>query len=76
METIENLISIFTNNPIKTSAIITSLPYLTRAWYVVVNGGGIKGILRAIWSGTNTPKTEETKNIPVDATTKATKAAE
>ena len=32
-------------------------PYVTRALYSVMNGGGIKGILKAIWLGTNTPKT-------------------
>jgi hypothetical protein len=30
-------------------------PYITRAFYAVSNGGGIKGIFRAIWLGTNTP---------------------
>ena len=33
-------------------------PYLTRAYYAVANGGGLKGIARAIWLGTNTPKDE------------------
>jgi len=31
-------------------------PYLTRAYYAVRNGGGIKGIFTSIWLGTNTPK--------------------
>ena len=32
-------------------------PYVTRAIYAIMHGGGIKGILTAIWLGTNTPKT-------------------
>jgi hypothetical protein len=31
-------------------------PYLTRAYHAVINGGGIIGIFRAIFWGTNTPK--------------------
>lgn len=34
-------------------------PYLTRAFYAVKGGGGIKGIFTAIWLGTNTPKSTE-----------------
>lgn len=32
------------------------LPYLTRAYYAIKQGGGLRGIWRAIWFGTNTPK--------------------
>lgn len=31
-------------------------PHLTRAYHAVTNGGGIIGIFRAIFWGTNTPK--------------------
>ena len=33
-------------------------PYITRAAYSVMNGGGLKGIFTSIWLGTNTPKQE------------------
>lgn len=32
-----------------------SLPYLTRAYYAIKSGGGIRGIWHAIWFGTNQP---------------------
>ena len=32
-----------------------SLPYLTRMWHSLVNGGGLKGVWGALWFGTNTP---------------------
>ena len=35
---------------------VMASPYLTRAVYSIMNGGGIRGIIRAIWLGTNTPK--------------------
>lgn len=31
-------------------------PYVTRALHAVMNGGGLRGIVRSIWFGTNTPK--------------------
>ena len=31
-------------------------PYVTRAIHSIVNGGGLRGIVRSIWFGTNTPK--------------------
>lgn len=31
-------------------------PYLTRAYYSLINGGGIRGVFSAIWLGTNKPK--------------------
>lgn len=30
-------------------------PYLTRAYHALSQGGGIKGVLSAIWLGTNIP---------------------
>lgn len=30
-------------------------PYLTRAYYALRNGGGLRGVGRSIWFGTNTP---------------------
>lgn len=32
------------------------LPYATRAYHAVSQGGGLRGIWNAIWFGTNTPK--------------------
>lgn len=31
-------------------------PYVTRAAYALMNNGGLRGVVRAIWLGTNTPK--------------------
>lgn len=31
-------------------------PYLTRAYHALASGGGLRGIVNAIWFGTNTPK--------------------
>ena len=31
-------------------------PYITRAYHALSMGGGIKGVMSAIWLGTNTPK--------------------
>lgn len=31
-------------------------PYLGRAYHALANGGGLKGVVSAIWLGTNTPK--------------------
>jgi len=36
--------------------VLLVLPYLTRAYHAIVTGGGIVGIYRAIFFGTNTPK--------------------
>ena len=33
-------------------------PYATRAYHALAMGGGIKGVMSAIWLGTNTPKTQ------------------
>ncbi len=30
-------------------------PYLTRAFYSLKNGGGVKGVVASIWLGTPTP---------------------
>ena len=35
--------------------LIALSPYITRAFYALVNGRGLKGTLAAIWLGTNTP---------------------
>jgi len=48
--------------------LIALSPYITRGYYALANGGGLKGVMSAIWIGTNTPKTTtvttiaETKN--------------
>lgn len=40
-----------------TIAIVLAVsPYITRALHALMNGRGVKGILSAIWLGTNTPK--------------------
>ena len=31
-------------------------PIISRAYYRLINGGGIRGMVRAIWIGDNTPK--------------------
>jgi hypothetical protein len=31
-------------------------PYLTRAYHALANGGGIRGVFRSIWFGTNVDK--------------------
>jgi hypothetical protein len=36
--------------------LVAASPYVTRALYSVMNGGGLKGIITSIWLGTNTPK--------------------
>lgn len=34
---------------------VALLPYVTRAYHALVNGGGIRSIWNSIWFGTNTP---------------------
>jgi hypothetical protein len=36
-------------------------PYLTRAYHALAQGGGIRGVMAAIWLGTNTPAEPTTK---------------
>lgn len=36
-------------------------PYVTRAYHAIAAGGGIRGVLSAIWLGTNTPKSKDEK---------------
>lgn len=36
--------------------VVLASPYVTRAVLALVHGRGIKGVLSAIWLGTNTPK--------------------
>ncbi len=35
--------------------IIVLSPYVTRAYHALTNGGGAKGVMSAIWFGTNVP---------------------
>ena len=35
------------------------IPYITRAYHAVRNGGGLRGIYRSILFGTNTPPKED-----------------
>lgn len=50
-----DLIGLFTGNPKTVFAVGVILPYVTRAIHSVRNGGGIRGIWRSIWFGTNVP---------------------
>ena len=36
--------------------LIAASPYLTRAYHAIASGGGVKGVISAIWFGTNQPK--------------------
>lgn len=36
-------------------------PYLTRAYHALATGGGLRGVLSAIWLGTNSPRQAEDK---------------
>jgi len=36
--------------------LIALSPYITRAYHALSMGGGIKGVMSAIWLGTNVPK--------------------
>lgn len=40
----------------KVAALIILSPYITRAYYALINGRGLRGVLASIWLGTNTPK--------------------
>lgn len=35
-------------------------PYLTRGYHALTSGGGLRGVWKAIWFGTNVPKEEQT----------------
>jgi len=41
-----------------TLAVLLS-PYITRAYHAIATGGGLRGIINAIWFGTNTPKDKQ-----------------
>ena len=43
----------------KALALLAISPYLTRAFYALQKGGGLRGILSSIWLGTNMPKAVE-----------------
>ena len=58
-----DFINLFIHNPKTVFAISVALPYITRAYYALKNGGGLKGVWRSIWSGTNTPKSNEIKDL-------------
>ena len=44
-----------------TALLIMLSPYISRSIYSLMNGGGLRGIFRAIWLGTNTPPGIATK---------------
>ena len=60
-------IASFLPEPYKTYVLLffAVSPFLGRAFQALRNGGGIKGIVQAIWLGTNVPKTvaEDYKDI-------------
>lgn len=39
--------------------LIAVSPYITRAYHAIATGGGVRGIIQAIWFGTNTPKDKQ-----------------
>lgn len=41
------------------SAIVLAIPFITRAYYQLKNGGGIVGVWNSIMYGTATPKKDE-----------------
>ena len=43
------------------AALIMFSPYITRSIYSLMNRGGIRGVMRAIWLGTNVTKEVATK---------------
>ena len=43
----------------KALAMLAISPYVTRAFYALQKGGGLRGILSSIWLGTNMPKAIE-----------------
>jgi hypothetical protein len=47
--------------------LIFASPYITRSIYSIMQGGGIVGIAKAIWLGTNVPKQRAVDNAPVVA---------
>jgi hypothetical protein len=46
-----------------------ALPYATRMWHALVNGGGLRGVWGALWFGTNTPpaakKDDSAASVPI-----------
>jgi hypothetical protein len=36
--------------------LLLASPYITRAFHALASGGGLRGVMAAIWLGTNTPK--------------------
>ena len=53
METITQLYAFVMSHK---ASIVLASPFVGRAYYALKNGGGLKGILSAVWSGTNSPK--------------------
>lgn len=43
-------------------AVLAISPYVGRVYHSLINGGGLKGALSAIWLGTNVPKKEQSTN--------------
>ena len=39
--------------------LLAASPYITRAYHAIATGGGLRGIIQAIWFGTNTPKDKQ-----------------
>jgi hypothetical protein len=53
METLNQIIAFVMSHK---ATIALALPFIGRAFYALKNGGGLKGVWSAIWSGTNTAK--------------------
>lgn len=59
---IEDLLKVIPEHWRSTALTLAILsPYLTRAFHALYHGNGIRGAVRGIWFGTNTPKEKETK---------------
>ena len=50
----------------KVAALIILSPYLTRAYYALISGGGLRGIISSVWLGTNVPKSHGNNDKPED----------
>lgn len=54
--------------------ILAISPYVTRGFYAIVKGGGIRGIISAIWLGTNTPQPGQSQSSAPTANGASSKA--
>jgi hypothetical protein len=64
MNTLENPINLIPER-FRAWALLLAVagPYITRAYYALANGRGLRGMMRAVWWGTNTPADGEPVKI-------------